>query len=108
MNQLEALENILDATVELDRIPQLKRARKVIAKMAGARRAKRERQRVPGVWPSGQKDCPHCGTAGDSYGCSVVSGQWVETLGCSAGHGRWDRHISAGEPVTVLAHKCTS
>ena len=44
MNQLDALVVILEATVELDDQPQIRRARKVLTKMADHRREVRERR----------------------------------------------------------------
>ena len=57
MNQLDALVTILEATIELDNQPSVRRARKVLTKMADKRREARER-RLPNkkpltsyVWP---------------------------------------------------------
>lgn len=106
MNQLDALTTILDATVELDDRPHVKRARKVLANMAEARRAKRERRAIsPEPLPSTQHDCPKCGVPGSSRGASTNRWRWVEVLKCPACGLVWDRLQERGQ-LTVLAHKC--
>lgn len=44
MNQLDALVVILEATIELDDQPHIRKARKVLTKMADHRREVRERR----------------------------------------------------------------
>lgn len=106
MNQLDALTTILDATVELDERPHLKRARKVLARMAEARRAKRERRFAsPEAWPTGQHDCPKCGTPGSSRGATTNRQRWVQVMKCPSCGLSWDRIQEPGQ-LTVLAYKC--
>jgi hypothetical protein len=106
MNQLDALTTMLDATVELDDRPHVRRARKVLAKMAEARRAKRERrlQRdiFPHAWPHTQLDCPECGTAGTFRGASTNRDRWVALMRCPFCLGSWERLQEPGT-LTVLA-----
>jgi hypothetical protein len=106
MNQLDAITTILDATVELDERLHVKRARKVLAKMAEARRAKRERRHfTPRAWPTTQHDCPQCGTPGSFHGASTNRGRWVALMRCPRCMEGWERLQEPGQ-LTVLAHKC--